>query len=77
MSDLRRFIPPAAADSGYGDLNREAYDPIRRPFMLSVANILAEMLPGLGLPCPAMAQRTYAPWPVWKDSTPARSNSCR
>ena len=28
MSDLRRFFSPAAADSGYGDLNREAYDPI-------------------------------------------------
>jgi hypothetical protein len=55
MSDLRRFIPAAKADSGYGDLNRENYDPIRRPFMLSVANILGEMLPGLGLPCPAVA----------------------
>jgi hypothetical protein len=71
MSDLRRFIPPAAADSRQGDLNREAYDPIRRPFMLPLANTLSELLPGLGIPCPSMAgtERTYAPWPVWKGST--------
>jgi hypothetical protein len=71
MSDLRRFIPPAAADSGYGDLNRDAYDPIRRPFALPLANVIGEMLPGLGQPCPAIAgtQRTYAAWPVWSGST--------
>ena len=46
------------------------YDPIRSP-LLPVANILSSILPGLGLPSPAMAaiQRTYAPWPVWRDST--------
>jgi hypothetical protein len=28
MSDLRRFVSPAAADSRYGDLNPGNYDPI-------------------------------------------------
>src|SRR3954449_9144419 len=46
------------------------YDPIRSP-LLPVANILSSLLPGLGLPSPVMAgiQRSYAPWPVWRDST--------
>jgi hypothetical protein len=39
--------------------------------MRPVANVLSSVLPGLGLPSPAIAgtQRTYAPWPVWSDST--------
>jgi hypothetical protein len=42
MSDLRRYISPNAADSRYGDLNREAYDPIRRPLMLPLANMIGQ-----------------------------------
>jgi hypothetical protein len=74
MSDLRRFVSPDAADSRYGDLNREAYDPIRRSLMLPVANVIGELLPGLYLPSFAVAgsQHTRAPWPVWKDSTTAK-----
>ena len=39
--------------------------------MLPLANVLGSLLPGLGMPSPAMAGtlRTYAPWPVWRDST--------
>src|SRR3954454_5174999 len=46
------------------------YDPIRSP-LLPLGNVLDSVLPGLGLPSPAMAaiQRSYAPWPVWRDST--------
>src|SRR3954454_17965673 len=46
------------------------YDPIRSP-LLPLGNIFNSVLPGLGLPSPAMAgiQRSYAPWPVWRDST--------
>jgi hypothetical protein len=73
MSDLRRtFKQLSAPDSHSSDPHREVYDPIRRPFMLSVANILSSAtLPGLDLPrfAAAGSQQTYAPWPVWKDST--------
>jgi hypothetical protein len=74
MSDLRRNISPAAADSRYGDLNRENYDPIRRPLLLPLANVIGELLPGLDFPRVAVAgsQHTRAPWPVWKDSTTAK-----
>src|SRR3954470_20517447 len=46
------------------------HDPHCSP-LLPVANILSSLLPGLGVPSPAMAgiQRSYAPWPVWRDST--------
>ena len=39
--------------------------------MLPLANVVSSLLPGLGVPAPAMAGtlRTYAPWPVWRDST--------
>src|SRR3954462_3123836 len=60
MSDLtRRFSNSDSHD-----------DPIRSP-LLPLGNILGSILPGLGMPSPAMAgiQRSYAPWPVWKDST--------
>src|SRR3954467_3867744 len=68
MSDLHRRIP--AADS-HDDPHRESYDPNRSPFMQPLANVISSLLPGLGLPAPAMAGtlRTYAPWPVWRDST--------
>src|SRR3954451_753256 len=66
MSDLpRRFSKsPGITDSD------SHHDP-HRSALLPVANILSSLLPGLGVPSPAMAgiQRTYAPWPVWRDST--------
>jgi hypothetical protein len=39
--------------------------------MLPLANALSDLLPGLGMPRFAVAssQRTYAAWPVWRDST--------
>ena len=38
---------------------------------LPLANCVAALLPGLGMPAVAIAgsQHTRAPWPVWKDST--------
>jgi hypothetical protein len=74
MSDLRRNFansPTTPDTDSHFDPHRESYDPTRRPFMLPVANLLSSVLPGLGLPCPAIAgtHRTYAPWPVWSDST--------
>ena len=45
----------------------------RSLLMLPVANALSDLLPGLGVPrfAPAGSQRTYAAWPVWRDSTTA------
>jgi hypothetical protein len=42
-----------------------------RPLMLPLANVLSDLLPGIGLPRFAGpgSQRTYAAWPVWRDST--------
>src|SRR3954470_24362683 len=66
MSDLpRRFSKsPGITDS-------DSHHVPRRSALLPVANILSSILPGLGVPSPAMAgiQRSYAPWPVWRDST--------
>src|SRR4051812_33365883 len=68
MSDFYRSL--AATDS-HDDPHREGYDPNRSPFMLPLANVVSSLLPGLGVPAPAMAGtlRTYAPWPVWRDTT--------
>ena len=46
----------------------------RRPLMLPLANVISDLLPGLGIPRFAIAgsQRTYAPWPVWRDSTTSK-----
>lgn len=46
----------------------------RRLLMLPLANPLSDLLPGLGMPRFAVAgsQRTYAAWPVWRDSTTAK-----
>src|SRR3954468_12593046 len=68
MSDLYRRIPDT---DSHDDPHRENYDPNRSPFMQPLANVISSLLPGLGLPAPAMAGtlRTYAPWPVWRDST--------
>src|SRR4051794_37072748 len=66
MSDLpHRFSKlPGITDSD------SHHDP-HRSALLPVANILSSILPGLGVPSPAMAGtlRSYAPWPVWRDST--------
>jgi hypothetical protein len=42
-----------------------------RPLMLPLANAVSDLLPGIGLPRFAGpgSQRTYAAWPVWRDST--------
>jgi hypothetical protein len=58
-------------DSRHSDPHREAYDLIRTPLTLPVANLIGDLLSGLGMPRVAIAgsQRTYAPWPVWRDST--------
>src|SRR4051812_1572675 len=68
MSNSYRPFP--ATDS-YGDPHHESYDPNRSPFMLPLANVISSLLPGLGVPAPAMAGtlRSYARWPVWRDST--------
>jgi hypothetical protein len=67
MSDHRRRFP----DSDSHD------DPHRG--LLPVANILSSLLPGLGMPSPAMAGtlRTYAPWPVWRDRPGERDHRVR
>jgi hypothetical protein len=59
------------SDSRIHDPHREAYDLKRSPFTLPLANYVTDLLPGLGLPRFAVegTQRTYAAWPVWKDST--------
>ena len=43
----------------------------RRSLMLPLANALSDLLPGIGLSRFAVegSQRTYAAWPVWRDST--------
>src|SRR4051794_23910941 len=68
MSNFYRHVP--GTDS-YDDPHRESYDPNRTPFTLPLANVVSSLLPGLGVPAPAMAGtlRSYAPWPVWRDST--------
>src|SRR3954471_1171013 len=68
MSDFCRHNPDT---DSYNDPHRESYDPNRSPFMLPLANVVSSLLPGLGVPAPAMAGtlRTYVPWPVWRDST--------
>jgi hypothetical protein len=59
------------SDSPIPDPHREAYDPKRSPFTLPLANYVADLLPGLGMPAIAIAgsQHARAPWPVWRDST--------
>ena len=49
-------------DSRHHDPHREAYDPNRTPLTLPLANFVADLLPGIGLPRFAIAgsQRTYA-----------------
>jgi hypothetical protein len=61
-------------DSRRDDPHREAYDPNRSPLTLPVANVVADLLSGLGMPRVAVAgsQHTRAPWPVWRDSTTAK-----
>jgi hypothetical protein len=46
----------------------------RHHLMLPAANALPDLLSGLGMPRFAVAdtQRTYAAWPVWRDSTTAK-----
>src|SRR3954470_24805632 len=68
MSDLHRRFPDT---DSHDDQHRESYDPNRSPYMLPLANVVSSLLPGLGVPAPAMAGtlRTYAPWPIWRDST--------
>jgi hypothetical protein len=53
------------------DPYREKYDANRHPFTAALANSVRFILPGLGLPRIATAGslQTYAPWPVWRDST--------
>jgi len=57
-------------ESAYRDRHRESYDPNRNRYRRAqpLANLLA--LPGLPKP-PHLAGslKTYAAWPVWKDST--------
>src|SRR3954453_9939632 len=71
MSDQRRHSPDA---DSHPDPRQGGYDPNRSYLTLPLANVLSSLLPGLGMPSPAMAgaQRTYAPWPVWRDSTTAK-----
>ena len=59
------------SDSPISDPHREAHDPKRSLGTLPLANCVAALLPGLGMPATAMAGslHTRAPWPVWKDST--------
>jgi hypothetical protein len=46
MSDYRRRFPDTDSH----------YDPIRsKPSLLPLANVLSSLLPGLGVPAPAMA----------------------
>src|SRR3954454_1563971 len=59
------------SDSPISDPHREAQDPKRSLGTLPLADCVAALLPGLGMPPVAIAgsQHTRAPWPVWKDST--------
>ena len=59
------------SDSPIHDPHREAHDPKRSLGTLPLANCVAALLPGLGMPAIAIAGslHTRAPWPVWKDST--------
>ena len=59
------------SDSPIHDPHREAYDPTRLPGAAPLANCVAALLPGLGMPPIAIAGSLHsrAPWPVWKDST--------
>jgi hypothetical protein len=58
-------------DSHHHDPHREPYDPNRTPLTLPLANFVGDLLDGMGMPKFAVAgtQRTYAAWPVWRDST--------
>jgi hypothetical protein len=42
--------------------------------MLPLADAMADLLPGFGIPRFAIpgTQRSYAPWPVWRDSTTSK-----
>src|SRR3954449_11239669 len=68
MPNFYRRFPDT---DSHDDQHRESYDPNRSPLMLPLANVIGSLLPGLGVPAPAMAGtlRTYAPSPVWRDST--------
>ena len=68
MSDLYRRFPD---NNFHDDPHKEPDDPHRSRFMLPLANVVSSLLPSLGVPAPAMAGtlRTYAPWPVWRDTT--------
>src|SRR3954447_26693413 len=68
MSNFYRRFPDT---DSHDDQHRESYDPNRSPFMLPLANVISNLLPGLGVPAPAIAGtlRSYASWPVWRDST--------
>src|SRR3954447_24638665 len=68
MSNFYRRFPDT---DSHHDPHWENYDPIRKPSLLPLANVIGSLLPGLGVPSPAMAGtlRTYAPSPVWRDST--------
>jgi hypothetical protein len=61
-------------NSCHSDPHREAYDPNRSPLTLPLANVVTDLLSGLGMPRVAVAgsQHTRAPWPVWRDSTTAK-----
>ena len=68
---MSNLLPPLpryqfARRSAPGELRPEP-----QPFTLPLANIVSSLLPGLGVPAPAMAGtlRSYAPWPVWRDRT--------
>src|SRR3954469_536153 len=64
-------LPPRRFSTSPGIPDSDSHHDPHRSALLPVANILSSILPGLGVPSPAMAgiQRTYAPWPVWRDST--------
>src|SRR3954447_7477927 len=68
MSYFYRRLPNT---DSHDDPHHESYDPNRSPLMLPLANVIGSLLPGLGVPSPAMAGtlRSYAPSPVWRDST--------
>jgi len=63
------------SDSRIHDPHREPYDPRRTPLALPLANYVGDLLSGLGMAASfagAGSQRTYAAWPVWRDSTTAK-----